>query len=360
MFISYSEFDPVWRWECQRGYCQKTRVTNETKATALSLPACRLFCGSYGSLWPRPTGEISLGNYLIHLNINSLDVIGPRETPISDLVTAASNRFIQQIQNLVPEESSASGGRSLVVNLEVSNTTVNKLTWETDESYTLKVEEMSDGRINAIITASTFFGARHGLETLSQLIIFDDLRNEVQIARDVSITDSPVYPHRGILLDTSRNYIPVDVIKRTLEGMAASKLNTFHWHITDSHSFPYVSKSQPTLSKLGAYSPSQVYTEEAVAELIEYAKVRGIRMLPEFDAPAHVGEGWQDTGYVACFNQQPWQSYCVEPPCGQLDPTQLGLYDVLEGIICFLFLPKNMCIISSAFLLPLLSKHSLR
>lgn len=57
-----------------------------------------------------------------------------------------------------------------------------------------------------------------------------------------------------------------------------------------------------------------------------------MRVLPEFDAPAHVGEGWQGTDLVACFNAQPWLKYCVEPPCGQLDPTKDKLYDVLEGI----------------------------
>lgn len=216
--------------------------------------------------------------------------------------------------------------------MNISNPSVDRLTWETDESYALKVQETSDGRINVTITAVTYFGARHGLETLSQLTIFDDLRNEVQIVRDASITDKPVYPHRGILLDTSRNYISVDVIKKIIEGMALTKLNVFHWHITDSHSFPFVSKSEPYLSRLGAYSPSQVYTPEDIADLISFAKTRGVSLLPEFDAPAHVGEGWQDTDYVACFNKKPWQSYCVEPPCGQLDPTKAGLYDVLEGI----------------------------
>lgn len=68
-----------------------------------------------------------------------------------------------------------------------------------------------------------------------------------------------------------------------------------------------------------------------ITDIIEYATVRGIRVLPEFDAPAHVGEGWQNTGLVTCFNWQPWQLYCVEPPCGQFDPTKNKLYDVLEG-----------------------------
>lgn len=55
-------------------------------------------------------------------------------------------------------------------------------------------------------------------------------------------------------------------------------------------------------------------------------------MLPEFDAPAHVGEGWQKKNLTACFNEQPWNRYCVEPPCGQLDPSRDELYDVLEDI----------------------------
>lgn len=55
-------------------------------------------------------------------------------------------------------------------------------------------------------------------------------------------------------------------------------------------------------------------------------------VLPEFDAPAHVGEGWQKKNVTACFNYQPWTKYCVEPPCGQLDPTKDNLYDILEDI----------------------------
>lgn len=55
-------------------------------------------------------------------------------------------------------------------------------------------------------------------------------------------------------------------------------------------------------------------------------------MLPEFDAPAHVGEGWQQKEVTTCFNAQPWSKFCVEPPCGQLDPTKDKLYDILEDI----------------------------
>lgn len=67
-------------------------------------------------------------------------------------------------------------------------------------------------------------------------------------------------------------------------------------------------------------------------QITEHGYRRGVLVLPEFDAPAHVGEGWQKKNVTACFNYQPWAKYCVEPPCGQLDPTKDNLYDILEDI----------------------------
>lgn len=84
-----------------------------------------------------------------------------------------------------------------------------------------------------------------------------------------------------------------DSILRTITGMGMSKLNTLHWHITDSHSFPIVSKTWPKMSQYGAYSREKTYTENDVQEIINFGLLNGVRILPEFDAPAHVGEGWQ-------------------------------------------------------------------
>jgi hexosaminidase len=77
---------------------------------------------------------------------------------------------------------------------------------------------------------------------------------------------------------------------RSLDTMALVKLNVFHWHITDSQSFPIEIKSQPQLTELGAFSKDQVYTHEDVKEIVEYAKARGIRVIPELDSPAHIGK----------------------------------------------------------------------
>ncbi|KAI9581619.1 hypothetical protein GQX74_012944 [Glossina fuscipes] len=116
------------------------------------------------------------------------------------------------------------------------------------------------------------------------------------------------------------------------DAMASVKLNTFHWHIIDSQSFPMEIKTRPELHKIGAYSQRKVYTHEDIAQIVEYGRARGIRVMPEFDAPAHVGEGWQHKNMTACFKAKPWQNYCVEPPCGQLDPTVDDMYSVLQDI----------------------------
>lgn len=107
------------------------------------------------------------------------------------------------------------------------------------------------------ISSETAYGARHALETLTQLIasysVYDkETRGKqwalVMVAR-AKIRDKPVYPHRGLLLDTARNFLPTKAIQRQINAMAASKLNVLHWHITDSQSFPLQSRRVPLLSR---------------------------------------------------------------------------------------------------------------
>ncbi|MCL4159759.1 UNVERIFIED_CONTAM: hypothetical protein GTU68_059838 [Idotea baltica] len=211
------------------------------------------------------------------------------------------------------------------------------ITLNTDESYTLTTAT-SAGETRATINAKTFFGARHALETLSQLIDFDEENNSMQVVSTASIEDSPAFSYRGIIVDTARNYMGLDELKNTLDAMSYNKLNTFHWHITDSNSFPLVINSLPDMTNFGAYSPSEIYSPSDVRDIVQYARVRGIRVLPEIDAPAHAGHGWQwgeEQGLgklVLCLDAQPSSAYCVQPPCGQMNLANEKLYDVLGTV----------------------------
>ncbi|KAJ8925414.1 hypothetical protein NQ315_009246 [Exocentrus adspersus] len=331
----FSDLELTWSWQCHEGYCRKKLITNtnRTKDKALNLAACRLICSHAAALWPKPTGDISISKSLTSVDRNNIYITGIKlRTATTTLAEAAANIFKTKLKLRVPKNVTPTKGTSLIVTLDIQNPNIDKISLSLDESYTLKTTWKSSNVLTIQITAASFFGARHGLETLSQLIVFNDITDELQVPDYISITDKPKYPYRGILLDTSRNFIRVDKIKNVIKGMAASKMNALHWHITDSQSFPYVSVSHPELFKLGAYSLSKIYTPDDVSGIINYGREQGVRIIPEFDAPAHVGEGWQQTDFITCFNWVPWQKYCSEPPCGQFDPTNRELYDVIEDI----------------------------
>ena len=146
-----------------------------------------------------------------------------------------------------------------------------------DESYTLDVT--SDG---ARLDAPTGTGALRGLETFSQLIVARAGGFEVPA---VHIEDRPRFAWRGLMLDVSRHWMPVEVVERNLDAMAAVKLNVFHWHLSDDQGFRVESQLFPQLQQSG--SDGDFYTQDQVREVVAYARDRGIRIVPEFDIPGH-------------------------------------------------------------------------
>jgi hexosaminidase len=182
-----------------------------------------------------------------------------------------------------------------------------KLAVGEDESYRLTITEEG-----IRLQAATDIGALRGLETFLQLLTLDESGVTVP---EVAIFDEPRFPWRGLMIDSSRHFMPVEVIKRNLDGMAAVKLNVLHWHLVDDQGFRIECLAFPKLHELG--SDGDYYTRTKIREIIDYAADRGIRVVPEFDLPGH-GTAWL-TAYPE-FSSAPGP-YEIERSWGIFDPT---------------------------------------
>ena len=189
-----------------------------------------------------------------------------------------------------------------------------------DESYKLSVKPTG-----AILTAPTALGVLRGFATLEQLLTPSGTIPAVEIE------DSPRFGWRGLHIDVARHFFPVAIIKRNLDGMAAVKLNVFHWHLSDNQGFRVESKRYPKLQEQG--SDGLFYTQDQVRDVIRYAHDRGIRVVPEFDVPGHT-TAWL-VGYPElAAGPGPFQigrTWGVFDPA--MDPTNEQVYTFLDNLI---------------------------
>ena len=146
-----------------------------------------------------------------------------------------------------------------------------------DESYHLEISPEA-----VRLSAPNPLGILHGLQTFLQLVRITPNGFTVPA---LAIDDKPRFPWRGLMIDCGRHFIPVPVILRNLDAMEAVKLNVFHWHLSDDQGFRVESKVFPLLQQKG--SDGLYYTQEQIRQVIGYARDRGIRVVPEFDMPAH-------------------------------------------------------------------------
>jgi len=218
-----------------------------------------------------------------------------------------------------PPASSTSG--TLVVSVDGSGETTQSV--DENESYSLEVASTG-----ARLHAATVVGAMRGLETLQQLVQSDATGYFVPA---VSIRDTPRFRWRGLMIDCGRHFVPLDVIRRTLDGMAAVKLNVFHWHLSEDQGFRIESRAFPKLTGLG--SDGLFYTQEQAREIVAYARDRGIRVVPEFDMPGHTSAwfvGYPDLASApGPFHIE--REFGVFDPV--MDPTRESTYKFLDTFI---------------------------
>ena len=244
---------------------------------SLALSAAQLGAqqGPQVHLMPVPA-NVQLGSGSLRIESSfSVSLTGYTEPRLDRAV----QRFMAQLsrQTALPFSTKSSGSSkpTLVVHTDHASKEIQEV--GEDESYVLEVTSAA-----AKLTAPTPLGAMHGLQTFLQLV---DVSPDGFAAPAATIQDKPRFPWRGLMIDVSRHFIPLDVLRRNLDGLEAVKMNVFHWHLSENQGFRIESKKFPKLHSMG--SDGLYYTQEQVRELIAYARDRGIRVVPEFDMPGH-------------------------------------------------------------------------
>ena len=220
-----------------------------------------------------------------------------------------------------------------------------------EDAYTLVSNPKS---VN--ITGNTYRGVIAGIQSLRQLFPAEIEANKKVSGMSwgipsVQIQDAPRFGWRGLMLDVSRHFYSKEEVMEFLDLMALYKLNKFHWHLTDDQGWRLEIKKYPLLTEKGAwrkfnnhdrdcmkYAAEQdnpdyeiptdkiqivegdtlyggFYTQEDVKEVIAYAQVRGIDIIPELDMPGHMLAAVSNYDGVSCFEETGWGSTFSSPVC---------------------------------------------
>jgi hexosaminidase len=272
-------------------------------------------------LMPLPS-DFQVGNGRLAVNGSfSVALTGYRE----DRLSRAVERFLNTAsrQTGLPIKKQSAHGDKAVLTIHTEHASKPLQEPGEDESYTLEITSAG-----AKLSAANPLGVMHGLQTFLQLI---EATPEGFAVPAVTIRDRPRFVWRGLMIDVGRHFIPLDVLRRNLDGMEAVKLNVFHWHLSDNQGFRVESKKYPKLQEMG--SDGLFYTQAEVRDLIEYARDRGIRVVPEFDMPGH-STSWF-VGYPDLASAP--GPYQIERKWGvfdpAMDPTRDNVYKFLDDFI---------------------------
>ena len=272
-------------------------------------------------LMPVPA-NVQMGSGALRIDTSfSVSLTGHTEARLDRAV----QRFMGQLgrETGIPfaVKPSGSSTATLIIHTDHGSKEVQEL--GEDESYVLEVSQNG-----AKLTAPTPLGAMHGLQTFLQLV---DVSPDGFVAPAVIIQDKPRFPWRGLLIDVGRHFIPVEVLKRNVDGMEAVKMNALHLHLSDNQGFRVESKKFPKLQEMG--SDGLYYKQEQIRELIDYARDRGVRVVPEFDMPGH-STSWF-VGYPELASAPgPYQldrKWGVLDPV--MDPTNEKVYKFLDDFV---------------------------
>jgi hexosaminidase len=263
----------------------------------------------YDPIWPKPQ-QMESGHEIVILNLAGLK-------STHAVVAGGLARFERDIlQRRVANDPITAD--ILDISITIHNAS-ESLQMETDESYTLVVPLQG----NITITAATCYGALHALQSLGQLVRYSGRMQRYYIGHaPCTVIDSPRFKHRELLVDTARHYIFPATLKLMIDSLAYTKMNVMHWHLSDTESFPFESPSSPRLS-MGSYSAVETYTLGDVSDIVEYARMRAVRVIVEFDAPGHAASWCR--GYP---------EVCPSPTCLEpLNPATPATFEMIRSLL---------------------------
>src|SRR6476646_7603309 len=227
------------------------------------------------SLMPMPsTLQLGTGQLLMDQSFSAA-VTGVQDTTLERGVQRFVAQLSQQTGMLLKHKPGESTHATLLIHADHGREPVQKL--GEDESYELVITDSG-----AKLTAPSPLGVLCGLQTFLQLVETTPAGFAVPA---VTIKDRPRFGWRGLLIDVGRHFIPLDMLKRNVDGMAAVKMNVLHLHLSDDQGFRVESKRFPKLHEMG--SDGLYYTQAEIRDLVAYAHDRGVRVIPEFDTPGH-------------------------------------------------------------------------
>lgn len=174
-----------------------------------------------------------------------------------------------------------------------------------EEAYRLVV-----AKDRVTLAASHHRGLFWAAQTLRQLLQAEQGAASISIPA-LRIEDAPQFSYRGHMLDVGRHFMPVEFVKKQIDLLSYYKLNTFRWHLTEDQGWRIEIKKYPKLTEVGAWRVESdgtryggFYTQDQIRDVVEYARLRNIMVIPEIEMPGHASAALASYPELSCRKQQ--------------------------------------------------------
>lgn len=306
------------------------------KFVLLLLICASLFANAQNTLnlIPMPA-DVKMGKGSFNIDKNTSIVL---EGSGLEKIAALLNEQLKQRYGISLSFGNAAHNNSIVLNFE-------KLDADKEGAYNLTVNSKQ-----VYIAGDNAAGVFYGVQTLLQLLP-ENGESKLSIPQ-LTIHDEPRFAYRGLHLDVGRHFMPVDVVKRYIDNIAAFKFNTFHWHLTEDQGWRIEIKKYPRLTEIGGWRNGTIigrypgtgndntkhggfYTQEEIKEVIAYAAEKYITIIPEIELPGHSSAAIAAYPELSCFPNEdtkyPKGAVIAGPTTGKQVQQTWGVF---EDVFC--------------------------